>query len=104
MPIARIPPAVHRGQHGAASKISEGGSLLDEIAHGRATLRASVKVALLTNVVPAYRRPVFEALHETPGVCLRLFLSFPIEMSDREARKSLKITHSRGVNLKWRTR
>jgi len=63
-----------------------------------------VKVAMLTNVVPAYRRPVFEALHETPGVCLRLFLSFPIEMSDREAGKSLKITHSRGLNLKWRTR
>src|SRR4030095_4490384 len=48
------------------------------------------------------RRPVFEALHQTPGVRLRLFLSLPCEMSDQQARTSLVMTHSRGLNLKWR--
>ncbi len=65
---------------------------------------AGIKVAVLTNVVLAYRRPVFEALHQTPGVCLRLFLSLPCEMSDQQARSALPMTHSRGLNLKWRTR
>lgn len=62
------------------------------------------KVAVLTNAVLSYRRPVFEALQKTPGICLRLFLSLPCEMSDQRARTTLAMTHSRGLNLKWRTR
>ena len=63
-----------------------------------------VKVAVLTNVVLAYRRPVLEGLHHTPGVCLRIFLSLPSEMSDQRERTDLVMTHYRGLNLKWRTR
>jgi glycosyltransferase involved in cell wall biosynthesis len=62
-----------------------------------------VRVSVLTNAVPNYRRPVFDAVAKDPGVKLKVFVSLPVDFSDKEAQKSLLLHHSMGVNIRRRS-
>ena len=62
-----------------------------------------IRVAVLTNMIPPYRRPVFEALVADRSLDLRIFLSNPLAQSDQEARQSLPLRYSRGINLRHKT-
>lgn len=65
--------------------------------------RSRIKLAVLTNTIPAYRTPVFKALNEAADVELRIFLSLPIGCCDERARVELPLEHVRGINLNWST-
>jgi glycosyltransferase involved in cell wall biosynthesis len=62
-----------------------------------------VRVAVVTNRIPSYRRPVFEALLQDRMLTLGIFLSMPEHCSDEEARATLPLHSSGGFNLKHRT-
>lgn len=61
------------------------------------------RVAVLTNTVPGYRRPVLEKIAQEPGIQLEVFVSLPVDLADKEAQKSLSLHYSKGVNLQRRT-
>lgn len=61
------------------------------------------KVAVLTNIVPTYRYPIFAALARQETLDLRIFVSLPIERSTPEAQATLPLHYSPGINLRWRT-
>ncbi|KAF0219920.1 MAG: hypothetical protein FD174_1644 [Geobacteraceae bacterium] len=63
-----------------------------------------IKIALLTNKIPHYRRPVFEALHNDPSISLRIFLSQRNGGSVSAGRAALPIRHARTINLPWTTK
>lgn len=63
-----------------------------------------IRVAVLTNTVPEYRRPVLERVSEEPGVKLEVFVSLPEGVADPRARESLTLRHPKGVNLRRRMR
>ena len=65
--------------------------------------RSRLRVAVLTNAVPAYRTPVFMALAADGAIDMRFFVSLPVEVSDVSARSCLSLRHSKGVNLRRRT-
>jgi glycosyltransferase involved in cell wall biosynthesis len=62
-----------------------------------------VKVAVLTNWIPSYRRPVFEALFKDKSLKLKLFVSSPLEKSDSLAVNTLPLHYSKGLNLPYKT-
>ena len=62
-----------------------------------------VKVAVLTNWIPLYRRPVFEMLRKDRSLELKLFVSSPLHMSDVQAVNTLPIHYSKGINLPYKT-
>lgn len=62
-----------------------------------------VRVAVLTNIVPSYRYPIFAALAKQPDMDLRIFVSLPVERSVPQARATLPLHYSPGINLRWRT-
>jgi glycosyltransferase involved in cell wall biosynthesis len=62
-----------------------------------------IRVAVLTNMILPYRRPVFEALVADLSLELRIFLSNPLAQSDPAARHSLPLRYSRGINLRHKT-
>lgn len=62
-----------------------------------------LRVAVLTNVVLAYRTPVFKVLAEDSEFDLRMFVSLPVEESDASARQALTLRYSKGLNLRCRT-
>lgn len=61
------------------------------------------RVAVLTNIVPSYRYPIFAALAQQQDLDLRIFVSLPIERSVPQARTTLPLHYSPGINLRWRT-
>lgn len=61
------------------------------------------RVAVLTNTVPAYRRPVLEKLTKDPAIRLEVFVSLPLNLADNEAKQSLSLRYSKGINLQRRT-
>lgn len=66
--------------------------------------RKRARVAVLTNAVPAYRRPVFEALSRMPDLDVRIIVSLPPQASDAQAIAALPIRYSRGINIRRKTR
>jgi len=62
-----------------------------------------VRVAVLTNIVPSYRYPIFAALARQSAMELRIFVSLPAERSVAQARATLPLRYSPGINLRWRT-
>ena len=62
-----------------------------------------VKVAVLTNWIPSYRRPVFEILLKDSSLELKLFVSSPLDRSDVQAVNTLPIRYSKGINLPYKT-
>lgn len=63
-----------------------------------------LRVAVLTNAIPAYRFPVFATLAQSEDFDLRVFLSLPLEKSDPRARLELPLRYSRSAHVRWRTR
>lgn len=61
------------------------------------------KVAILTNVIPYYRRPVFEILQADKSLSLKFFLSMPINRSDKKSCDTLTLHYSKGINIQWKT-
>lgn len=61
------------------------------------------KVAVLTNRIPDYRFPVFDALRNDVNLELKIFLSLPEHRSAEKARKALNLHYSKGFNLTYRT-
>lgn len=61
-------------------------------------------IAVLTNRIPDYRRPVFEALHKDPSISLRIFLSQKGEGRVSTGKDALPIHHARAINLPWTTK
>jgi glycosyltransferase involved in cell wall biosynthesis len=66
--------------------------------------KARVRVAVVTNAIPIYRRPIFEALQRLPGFEFRIFLSLPPHLSDAGALRHLPVHYSRGLNIPFKTR
>jgi glycosyltransferase involved in cell wall biosynthesis len=66
--------------------------------------KARVRVAVVTNAIPIYRRPIFEALQRLPRFEFRIFLSLPPHLSDAGALRHLPIHYSRGLNIPFKTR
>jgi glycosyltransferase involved in cell wall biosynthesis len=62
-----------------------------------------VKVAVLTNWIPSYRRPIFEILLKDSSLELKLFVSSPLDRSDVQAVNILPIHYSKGINLPYKT-
>lgn len=62
-----------------------------------------VRVAVLTNAVLAYRRPVFEMLLKDDAIQLQLFVSMPLSTSDVLACKILPLHYSKGININKKT-
>jgi glycosyltransferase involved in cell wall biosynthesis len=62
-----------------------------------------LRVGVLTNTVPGYRRPVLEKIAQELGVKLEVFVSLPVDLADKEAQKSLSLHYSKGFNLQRRT-
>lgn len=62
------------------------------------------KVAVLTNRIPDYRRPVFEALHSDPSISLRIILSERDGRNITKGRDALSVRHVRTINLPWSTK
>ena len=58
-----------------------------------------LRVAVLTNIVPRYRTPVFLQLASDPRFQLRFFVSLTPELSDPLARDMLDLHHSMTLNL-----
>jgi glycosyltransferase involved in cell wall biosynthesis len=65
--------------------------------------KARARVAVVTNAVPVYRRPVFEALQRLPQFEFRIFVSLPTHLSDADALRRLPIHYSRGLNIPFKT-
>jgi len=63
-----------------------------------------MRVAVLTNRVPDYRRPIFERVLAALPVKLAIFLSQPEHCSDAQARRSLPLRYSRGFNIPLRSK
>ncbi|NOT24200.1 MAG: glycosyltransferase [Nitrospiraceae bacterium] len=61
------------------------------------------RIAVLTNVILDYRRPIFEALQGNKSLYLRIFLSSPLSESDRLAQINLPMFYSKAFNLRFRT-
>jgi len=61
------------------------------------------RVAILTNRIPDYRRPVFEALHQDPSLSLGILLSQGEKGTVSADGDTLPIRHTRGINLFWTT-
>ena len=70
----------------------------------QATGANPIKVAVLTNMVPVYRRPVFEMLQATPGMEVKIFLSLPPANGNERTPETLNVIYSRGLNLTWKTK
>jgi glycosyltransferase involved in cell wall biosynthesis len=66
--------------------------------------KARVRVAVVTNAIPIYRRPIFEALQRLPRFEFRIFLSLPPHLSDAGALRHLPVHYSRGLNIPFKTR
>ena len=62
------------------------------------------RIAVVTNAIPVYRRPIFEALQRFPHCELRIFMSLPPHLSDTGALRNLPIQYSRGLNIPFKTR
>ena len=62
-----------------------------------------VRVAVLTNAVLAYRRPVFEILLKDEAFQLKVFVSMPLSTSDELACKILPLHYSKGININKKT-
>ena len=58
-----------------------------------------MRVALLTNILPVYRVPVFRALAATPGWQLRVFLS---SGSEQPANHGLDVEVVKGLSFERR--
>lgn len=58
-----------------------------------------IKVAILTNRIPPYRRPIFETLCQDKSYLLKIFLSMPIEFSKNSA-DTLPLFYSRSIGVK----
>lgn len=67
------------------------------------TSSRKLRVAVLTNVIPPYRRPVFQSLCEDERIELAIFLSQPPEMSDSLALHTLPLHFTRSFNVRFRT-
>jgi len=61
------------------------------------------RVAILTNRIPDYRRPVFEALHHDPSLSLRILLTQGDKGTVSTDGDALPISHTRSINLPWTT-
>jgi glycosyltransferase involved in cell wall biosynthesis len=64
----------------------------------------AIRIAIVTNVVPDYRYPIFERLHERFGAGLAIFVTCPVEQSCESAQATLGLRLSRSANMSWRTR
>lgn len=56
-------------------------------------------VAIVTNIVPIYRYPVYAALQQLSSFRFQIFVTVPLAQSCTEARESLPIKHSLSINL-----
>ena len=66
--------------------------------------RPKARVAVVTNAIPVYRLPIFEALQRLPHFEFRIFMSLPPHLSDAGALRRLPIHYSRGLNIPFKTR
>lgn len=64
---------------------------------------APLRVAVLTNIVPRYRTPVFSKVASDPRFQLCFFVSLSPEYSDPFAREVLDLRHSKTLNLRLAT-
>jgi len=60
-------------------------------------------VALVTNVVPVYRYPIYQRLNRVGRFRLRIFVTIPLVESCAEALESIPITYSLSLNLQRTT-
>jgi glycosyltransferase involved in cell wall biosynthesis len=67
------------------------------------TAANALRVAVLTNTVPGYRRPILEGVARESGVRLEVFVSLPLDAADPGARDTLVLRQSKGFNLNRRT-
>jgi glycosyltransferase involved in cell wall biosynthesis len=62
-----------------------------------------VRIAILTNIIPDYRLPIFAALANDDAFDVRIFLSLPLDRSSEEARLSLPLHYSCGLTFDYKT-
>jgi len=70
----------------------------------KTSITRTATVAFVTNVVPAYRYPVFDRLARSEGFRLKILVTVPLSESCREAVATLPIKYSISLNLKSATR
>ncbi|NOZ38349.1 MAG: glycosyltransferase family 4 protein [Gammaproteobacteria bacterium] len=61
---------------------------------------APLRIAVLTNIVPRYRTPVFSKVASDPRFQLRFFVSISLDLSDPLAREVLDLRQSRTLNIR----
>lgn len=66
-------------------------------------IAAPRRIAILTNRIPPYRLPVYEALLREEPAEYRFFLSDPLDRSDPGVPGALPVAHSAGVDFTGRT-
>src|SRR5882672_3244752 len=71
--------------------------------HFMITKAAIPNVAFVTNVVPIYRYPIFEQLHQTLRLKIQILVTVPLSQSCREAIANLPIRYSASINLRYTT-
>lgn len=62
-----------------------------------------LRVAILTNIVPRYRTPVFSKLDDDDRFQLKFFVSLPPDFSDPQAREVLDLQHTKAINFRLGT-
>jgi glycosyltransferase involved in cell wall biosynthesis len=60
-------------------------------------------VALVTNVVPVYRYPIYQRLNQNGHLKFQIFVTMPLAESCPEALESIPIKHSYSINLQRTT-